>query len=387
MKKIFTFIFLIFTLFGCGEDKSLSPEPKEIIPYSFYQNSESSVKLGGIVNVNLVNDKFPSITEMEMVANDIIGKNPKFENYFFRFEIPFNIARPSKTPQKFDLYYNINKLGKNDFEIMPLYQQLQFYDLTIKKEYIGKLGFNKISNISPLKIGMSIEELIDKLGSPSEKTKDTYSYFILNDRCQTFGTLYLSIKDDKVEEISFSSYNINFTEEQISDIKEYIKGNKELSSLKIKELDDIYPFSVKGEDFKYRLNYSLFSLAEPKPDYVIESIDEDYYAKIPSKNSNYVKYFFNPYSKDFEVTKISIFSKTTTEEEYDTFLTDLMQALIFLDPETDFFFRNEVLKKLNFLYDQFISKKPYKNTVISGKYKYSVNKTKNKVYLTIRENK
>lgn len=387
MKKILLLFVLLFSLLGCGSEEKEEVK-QEAIPYSFYETYTSSVKLQGIISVDLVEDKLPTVEQMKIVAQELISQNPNYENYFFRFEVPFTKKRPEKKASDFRLYYNINKLGDKDFEVQSLFQQLPFNSITLNEKMIGKLGINKISNISPISIGTSIEDAVAKLGEPSEKTEDTYSYYVVNDRCQMFGVLYLSLKDNKVADVSFYSSNLKLSKNQLSEIREYVLGNKTLAELNIKELKDIYPFSVNGQDFTKRLGFAFLSLGEEEPEYIFESINDDFFAKIPSKNENYIKYNIDPYSKDYKLIKVSIFSKTLTDEDYDTFLTDIMRVCIFLDPECDFgVARNEILKKLNFFYDEFISKDSYKKTAIDGKYKYTLNKSKSKVTLVITENK
>ena len=181
MKKLFLLFTFIFLLFGCGDEEKTEVKPvveEKVIPYSFYEKGSNSVKFQGIVNLQLTDDKIPDLEQMKEVAKQLITKNPKFENYFFRFEFPFGQKRPEKNAMDFQLYYNINKLGDNDFEIQPLYQQMTFYDITLKENVINKIGINKISSISPIKINDSIEEIVKKLGSPSEKEEDRYYYYI-----------------------------------------------------------------------------------------------------------------------------------------------------------------------------------------------------------------
>ena len=194
MKKILLLFVLLFSLLGCGSEEKEEVK-QEAIPYSFYETYTSSVKLQGIISVDLIEDKLPTVEQMKIVAQELISQNPNYENYFFRFEVPFTKKRPEKKATDFRLYYNINKLGDNDFEVQPLFYQLPFNSITLNEKMIDKLGINKISNISPISIGTSIEDVVAKLGEPSEKTEDTYSYYVVNDRCQMFGVLYVSLKD------------------------------------------------------------------------------------------------------------------------------------------------------------------------------------------------
>lgn len=390
MKKLFLLFTFIFLLFGCGDEEKTEVKPvveEKVIPYSFYEKGSNSVKFQGIVNLQLTDDKIPDLEQMKEVAKQLITKNPKFENYFFRFEFPFGQKRPEKNAMDFQLYYNINKLGDNDFEIQPLYQQMTFYDITLKENVINKIGINKISSISPIKINDSIEEIVKKLGSPSEKEEDRYYYYIVNERNQMFGILYLEIKENKVSNVGFYSNNINFTENQLKELKEYVLGNKKLEDLNIRELKDIYPFTISGEDFKDRWTFSRLSLGDvDEIEYLIKDNGKTFDFIVPANGENYVKYGFN-YKND-NLEKIVIVSENNTDKNYDDFLWDISRALAVLDPECNFLIeRNNILGNLDFLYDQFSSSKNYKKNINEGKYKFNIQKKKNKTYLTISENK
>lgn len=52
---------------------------------------------------------------------------------------------------KFDLYYLIKKqLGKDNFEIDKLCNQLEYLKVALNEKFIHTLGINKISKISPI---------------------------------------------------------------------------------------------------------------------------------------------------------------------------------------------------------------------------------------------
>ena len=98
MKNFIFFIFLALSLLGCGnsEKEQKTRDTHIIIPYNFYKERASSVKLQGIVSVELVENTLPTVEQMKGVAKELISKNPKFENYFFRFQFPFTQKRPGK---------------------------------------------------------------------------------------------------------------------------------------------------------------------------------------------------------------------------------------------------------------------------------------------------
>lgn len=389
MKKIILFIFLVFSLLGCGDNEKIpeTANTKIIVPYDYYQERASSVKLQGIVSVNLFENNIPTEEQLKNIAEELITKNPNYENYFFTFKFPFTRKRPEKDANNFQLYYNINKLGKNDFEIQALYPQMKYYNLTLNKNIVGKLGINQLSNITPIKVGVSLEEIVSKLGTPSEKENNTYIYYIVNNKYQTFGTLYLEINDEKVSNVEFYSNNLNFNEKQLSKIKEYIAGNIPLSELEIKEVDDIYPFSISIKQFPERLKYSRLSMGDiDNIDYLEKNNKATIDFIIPAKQKNYVDYTFD--IKNQNLLKVTIVSEGNTDENYENFLSDMSRAFLVLDPECNFLRINStILSKVNFLYDDFISSKNYKSSTRMGKYKIDLQKNKNKIILTISENK
>lgn len=389
MKKIALFICFICLLLGCGDEekKSQVPDTKIVIPYDYYQERANSVKLQGIVSLNLFENNLPTEEQLKNIAEDLIMKNPDYENYFFTFKFPFTQKRPEKDANNFQLYYNINKLGKNDFEIQALYPQMKYYNLTLSKNIIGKLGINQISNITPIKVGTSLNEIFFKLGNPSEKKDNTYIYYIVNNRNQTFGTLYLEENDSKISNVAFYSNNLNFDENQLSQIEKYIAGDISLSDLKIKEIDDIYPFSISIKQFPERLNYSRLSMGDIDNVDYLEKVNKttvDFI--IPAKQKNYVKYTFDIKSQN--LSKVTIVSEDNTDENYEKFLSDMSRTFLVLDPECNFLRINStILSKLNFLYDNFVNSKNYKASILMGKYKIDLQKNKAKVILNISENK
>lgn len=384
MKKVITLLTLMTILFSCGESKE-KLIPEKTIEYSFHETSRSSVKLQGEILVNLVDNRLPTVEEMQKVAEKIITENNKLENYFFRFEVPFTKKRPEEKAENFRLYYNINKLNNEKFEVTPLYPQMTFYKITILEKYIKQLGINKISSITPINIGDKLEKIIEKLGNPSEDDNNCVIYYILNERNQMFGQLYLYYKNGIINEISFNSNNINLTDLEKEMIIEYVKGNKELNELQITSLEDIYPFFISTKDFLSRLNMAKMLLGEPQitaDDLRIYENKNKFYIEIESGIENLVRYNFS--SNKEEVKEVIIVSKGNKEENYDNFDWDIMRAYAFLDPDCNFMIeRNNILEKLEFEYDEFISKKDYSKVLKRGKYKYTLLKNKNNIELKI----
>ena len=243
MKKIFIFFMLLFLLVSCGSEKEETQKQKNI-EYTFTPTDETSVKLQGKVPLDFVNGEMPSVDYLKKVATQIMEDNPKYENFFINFTFPF-VEYHEKASSDISLYYLASKLKEDsDFDISPMYSNLEFTKLTFNENMIGHLGINKLSTIAPITVGTPIKDITAKLGTPTEmdkgKHKDNCMYYIVNDNRQMIGILYISVKDEKVSDISFYSPIIQYSESQKNDIKSYIMGSKKYESLKIKELTDIY---------------------------------------------------------------------------------------------------------------------------------------------------
>ena len=243
MKKIFMFFMLLFLLVSCGSEKE-EIQKEKTIEYTFSPTDETSVKLQGRVPLDFVNGEMPSTDYLKEIATQIVEDNPKYENFFINFTFPF-VEYHEKASSDISLYYLASKLKEDsDFDIRPMYSNLEFTKLTFNENMIGHLGINKLSTIAPITVGTPIKDITAKLGTPTEmdkgKYKDNCMYYIVNDNRQMIGILYISVKDEKVSDISFYSPIIQYSESQKNDIKSYIMGSKKYESLKIKELTDIY---------------------------------------------------------------------------------------------------------------------------------------------------
>ena len=243
MKKIFIFFTLLFLLVSCGSEKEETQKQKNI-EYTFTPTDETSVKLQGKVPLDFINGEIPSVDYLKKVATQIMEDNPKYENFFIYFTFPF-VEYHEKASSDISLYYSVSKLKEDsDFNISPMYSNLEFTKLTFNKNIIGHLGINKLSTIAPIVVGTPINDIISKLGTPTKmddgEHKDNCMYYIVNDNRQMIGILYLYVKDNQVYDISFYSPIIQYSKSELTDIKSYIMGSKKYESLKIKELTDIY---------------------------------------------------------------------------------------------------------------------------------------------------
>lgn len=243
MKKIFIFFMFLFLLVACGSEKEETQKSKNV-EYTFTPTDKTSVKLQGKVPLDFVNGEIPSTDYLKKIATQIMEDNPKYENFFIYFTFPF-VEYHQKASSDISLYYLVSKSKEDaDFNISPMYSNLEFTKLTFNENVIGYLGINKLSTIAPITVGTPINDIIAKLGTPSQmdegEHKDNCIYYIVNDNRQMIGILYLYVKDNQVSDVSFYSPIIQYSKSQLADIKSYIMGSKKYESLKIKELTDIY---------------------------------------------------------------------------------------------------------------------------------------------------
>ena len=243
MKKIFMFFIFLFLLVACGSEKEVTQNEKRI-EYNFIPTDKTSVKLQGKVPLDFINGELPSVDYLREVATQIMEDHPEYENFFINFTFPF-AEYHGKVSSDISFYYLASKLKEDsDFDIRPMYSNLEFTKLTFNENMIGHLGINKLSTIAPITVGTPIKDITAKLGTPTKmdngEHKDNCMYYIVNDNRQMIGILYLDVKDEKVSDISFYSPIIQYSKSQKNDIKSYIMGAKKYESLKIKELTDIY---------------------------------------------------------------------------------------------------------------------------------------------------
>ena len=253
MKKKFIFFVLLSLLVACGSEKkensstatnvTTETSQSKTLNYDFMiEQNIKTVKLQGDVPLDFVNGEIPTFDEMKLIAEDIAKKYPNYQNYFINFKFP--LTDPSERRNEYD--YNslclFTKSNNSEFRLILHYNNLPTMNLTLNKNIVGHLGINLISNISPIKVGMTLSQVKEKLGEPSEINNETKEsqYYVLNKNYQVLGILFIQYINDTVKSANFFSWNNNFSKEQLSAIDSYIAGNKKLEDLKIKELIDIY---------------------------------------------------------------------------------------------------------------------------------------------------
>ncbi|EJU17769.1 putative lipoprotein [Fusobacterium necrophorum subsp. funduliforme Fnf 1007] len=245
-KLIFFLLLLVFV--GCGNDETSNikvpedkNEPSKIatISYKFDITDKTSVKLQGDVYLYYgIDNLIPTVEEMKSVALELIQNHPSFENYFFYFH--FQFSNLNEQGKDYNLYYRISKLGKEDFQITPLYEEIPMFNITFEDIVVGCGGIFPFYSVAPIKIGDSFDILKEKIGNPAVTKNNKVEYYLVNDKYQMFGVLALTLTENIVSDINFYSLNLHLKKSQIEDIKSYITGTKKYEELKIKELEDIF---------------------------------------------------------------------------------------------------------------------------------------------------
>ncbi|AVQ29491.1 hypothetical protein C4N20_15785 [Fusobacterium ulcerans] len=249
MKKLAILLFLLFSILGCGGSKEKKEEPVKLIPYLYKNIYDNGPKVQNIVKVNLVDinseseiKRIPTIEELKAVFKDLMEIYPNKENHFAIFVLPISSSLTSSTLDKSGIaIYDIRKVGDKEIEVMDFKYQLEYEIMTIKPDFIGRLGFIEYKNIIPIEIGSSIKGFINKNGEPYFSKDSMNSYILLNNSHQTLGTLYLTSENDKIKEISFYSANSALTENENKEMENIILNNeiKEGSNLS-KKLENLY---------------------------------------------------------------------------------------------------------------------------------------------------
>ena len=250
MKKKFIFFILLSLLVACGSEKNensstatnvtTEKSQSKTLNYDFMiEQNIKKVKLQGDVPLDFVNGEIPTFDEMKLIAEDIAKKYP---NYFINFKFPLTDTSERRNEINYNSLCLFSKSGNSDFRLTLHYNGVSTMNLTLNKNIVGHLGINLISNISPIKVGMTLSQVKKKLGEPSEINNETKEsqYYVLNENYQVLGILFIQYTNDTVKSANFFSWNNNFSKEQLSAIDSYIAGDKKLEDLKIKELKDIY---------------------------------------------------------------------------------------------------------------------------------------------------
>lgn len=388
MKKFLFFLLLLVSFLGCGdsESKKQDKQPKQIIEYNFYESGSNSVKLQGFVKVNQINGELPTVDQLKDVASDIIEKNPKYENYFFNFTYDFIKQRPGKQADKFNKYYQISKLGKEDFRITNLYRELPYHRVTIADKNINLLGIKRLNEIQPIKLGSTIEDIEKLLGKPSEINENVYTYYLTNPKNQMLGCLYITFTNSQVSSISFYSLNLSMSKQDTQDIIKYLKGELNYDDLKIKYLEDIYDFDIDIDEFIARQKLSDMYLGIVDK-YEINNYKDKYnnFCVEYGESGSRVIFKFANNSGVFNLNEVELTTRYLDDKTYPKFLENLDRVLVVINPDVNYFKTSpQILRELGISEEVIKNTQTKKTSYETLKYKYSFAKEKSMSSLKIR---
>ena len=388
MKKFLFFLLLLVSFLGCGdsESKKQDKQPKQIIEYNFYESGSNSVKLQGFVKVNQLNGELPTVDQLKDVASDIIEKNPKYENYFFNFTYDFIKQRPGKQADKFNKYYQISKLGKEDFRITNLYRELPYHRVTIADKNINLLGIKRLNEIQPIRLGSSIEDIEKLLGKPSEINENVYTYYLTNPKNQMLGCLYITFTNSQVSSVSFYSPNLSMSKQDTQDIIKYLKGELNYDDLKIKYLEDIYDFDIDIDEFIARQKLSDMYLGIVDK-YEINNYKDKYnnFCVEYGESGSRVIFKFANNSGVFNLNEVELTTRYLDDKTYPKFLENLDRVLVVINPDVNYFKTSpQILRELGISEEVIKNTQTKKTSYETLKYKYSFVKDKSMSSLKIR---
>lgn len=364
MKKIGILIIILVLLVSCNNEKEKKVEQVKI-NYENFVKMETSVKYQSLVKVKL--NEIQGEKDFLNIFKEIKNKNKNYKNYFIRFySNPMGIKG-----NDLDLFM-VEQIGEDPIKIKPFWKNILFdKKIKIPDKYNKIGGFVKYSSVK-IKNGETKENVILNLGKTLFKNGNQESYIIFNEKNDVLGNLIIRYKKNKVDKIGFISYSDFLSQKESNEIVSYFLGDKKI------KLDQFY--SVSGIDmtsieFLDKLNKTKRMYGYP--DFKVLEIPvinkNNYLVAIYEEND----IFISAYLQNEKVNKIEVlYNKNKTEESYQKLLEELRIAFIISGNKVSYF--NEVLNEIGFNYNMYMSNQDYTNSVLLGKYRFKIDKTKDK---------
>lgn len=194
MKKIIGIFLLINSLSFAYENYYLSEKIIWDRPSKYHSQ----------ITMDLIDGEFPTNAQLEEIFAEIKNKNKGNKNYFV------NVGFPIKANSDDIVFlYLISQIQNEKLEIRSLKQNIEYSEIFISDEYKNKIGAINYNELVALKKGLDIREIIGKYGKPFDLSDDTYSYLLLSKGNKIIATLYLIVKNNKLEK--FSTFSIDKT--------------------------------------------------------------------------------------------------------------------------------------------------------------------------------
>lgn len=360
MKKIVLYFILVILLFSCGK-KEKETNDKVILKYTNVVDEKTSKKYQSDVEVYVEDDKLPNAREITEIFKEIQSKNKEFENYF----ISFNFESDERERSNLTLF-KLRKIGENKIQIENTWETLFYEKSNIINENYNKIsGFIKYSDVD-LNIGESINEIKLKMGETIFNIDNKLVFIVFNKVGEIIGNLYLNMDKGSLKGIEFQTLRTK----EIPDIINYFLGNK---NIKIKSFEN-NGINIKTNDFERKFNITKSAFGNLDSAIDIDNINNYEIIKYKPKD----KFVMNSYIKNRKINKIElIYNGEKTEESYNFFLDEARFIYIFSGKDwmgKDFY---DILGKLNFTYDKFMSKKEYTKEFENGYLKYRIINKKN----------
>lgn len=177
--------------------------------------SNKGSKYQSELTMDLIDEKLPNSLQLEEIFSEIKNKNKLNKNFFIYVGFPIK-----SNSEDIVFLYLMKQMQNEKLEIVSLRQNIEFSEMVINDQYKDKIGAINYNEIVSLKKGIGIQEIIERYGEPFNFEKDTYSYLILSKGNKIIATLYLEVKDNKLDKFSTFSIDESINKKELESLLE-----------------------------------------------------------------------------------------------------------------------------------------------------------------------
>lgn len=191
--------------------------------------SNKGSKYQSELTMDLIDEKLPNSLQLEEIFSEIKNKNNLNKNFFIYVGFPIK-----SNSEDIVFLYLMKQMQNEKLEIVSLRQNIEFSEMVINDQYKDKIGAINYNEIVSLKKGIGIQEIIERYGEPFNFEKDTYSYLILSKGNKIIATLYLEVKDNKLDKFSTFSIDESINKKELESL---LEGKIKKPKLNTKQLN------------------------------------------------------------------------------------------------------------------------------------------------------
>lgn len=191
--------------------------------------SNKGSKYQSELTMDLIDEKLPNSLQLEEIFSEIKNKNKLNKNFFIYVGFPIK-----SNSEDIVFLYLMKQMQNEKLEIVSLRQNIEFSEMVINDQYKDKIGAINYNEIVSLKKGIGIQEIIERYGEPFNFEKDTYSYLILSKGNKIIATLYLEVKDNKLDKFSTFSIDESINKKELESL---LEGKIKKPKLNTKQLN------------------------------------------------------------------------------------------------------------------------------------------------------